>query len=249
MTRRLVLVALATAFVARPVPVAAQGIGLEQLKHMMSWQPTSLILVDELELAVGAEGRPVDLQALGWYGGAYNRLWFRAEGEQSTTTSDGYIEGHLYYGRLVSPFWDAVVGTRVDGQWGNGGDARAHLAVGLIGLAPLRFEVSPTLFVSQKGDVSFRLRAEYALLVTQRIALDPEVEVNAAVQEAEKWNVGAGINDLELSARLRYIIVREFSPYVGILWVRRFGATADLAEQDGEPVSELAVVLGVRVWR
>jgi copper resistance protein B len=230
-------------------PADAQGIGLKQLKHMMAWGTGSLILFDQLEYAPGAEGRPLSLDAVGWYGGAYNRLWFRAEGEQLTATSGGEAEAQLSYGRLVTAYFDALAGVRVDRRWGDESATRAHLAAGLVGLAPLRFEFSPTLFLSQDGDLSARLEAEYQLLITQRLVASPEIELNAALQEVPEWGVGSGINDYELGLRLRYEIKREFAPYVGFAWTRRVGGSADFAREEGEGVSEGAFVAGLRVWR
>lgn len=242
----LVLVGL---LVALARPTAAQGIGLEELKEMMSWGTSSLVLLDQLEFVPQAAGRPVSLDAAGWYGGAYNRLWFRAEGEQLTTEMVGEGEAQLFYGRLITPYWDALAGVRVDQRWGGESGTRAHLAVGLTGLAPLRFEFSPTLFLSHQGDFSARLEAEYQVLITQRLVAAPEIELNAALQEAEEWGVGRGLNDIELGLRLRYEIAPEVAPYVGVAWLRRFGGAADLAIAEGEDASEALFVVGVRLWR
>lgn len=230
-------------------PGTAQGIGLEQLMEMMDWGTGSLILLDKTEYAPGAEGRPVMLDAIGWYGGAYNRLWFRAEGEQLISASSGEGELHAYYGRLISPYWDALAGVRIDGRWGEEGSTRAQLAIGLVGLAPLRFELSPALFISSAGDLSARLEAEYQVLITQRLAAEPELEVNAALQEVTEWGIGSGLNDVELGLRLRYEIWREFAPYVGISWMRRIGATDDLARRAGDVDSAVLFVAGIRMWR
>jgi copper resistance protein B len=240
-----VLLALPLLGLARPA--AAQQPDPFEGPHM-DWGTTSFVLFDQLEYAPGAADRPLSLDAMGWIGGAYNRLWFRAEGEQLTTESVGEGEAQLLYGRVIAPFWDALVGVRVDQRWGDGGATRAHLAIGLEGLAPYWFELAPTLFVSQDGDLSARLEAEYEILLTQRAVLTPELELNAALQEVEEWGTGAGLNDTELGFRLRYEIKREFAPYVGWQWHRRLGATADLARTEGEPVSDGAFVAGLRVW-
>lgn len=239
---------LAALLVTTAVQGRAQGIGLNQLKHMMSWGTGSLILFDQLEYAPGAEGRPVSLDATGWYGGAYNRLWVRAEGEQLTSARGGDGDAQLLYGRLVTPYWDAVAGVGVDGRWGDERATRASLAVGLIGLAPMRFEFSPMLFLSQDGDLSGRLEAEYQALVTQRLVAEPKIELNAALQQVPEFGVGRGLNDYELGMRLRYEIRREFAPYVGFSWTRRVGGTADFARAEGEPVSSGAFVAGLRIW-
>lgn len=230
-------------------PAAGQGIGLEQLKEMMAWGTGSLILLDKLEyLPDEALGRPVELDLIGWYGGAYNRLWFRAEGEQRTVGGGGEAEAHVYYGRLVTPYWDALAGVRVDREWGDEGATRAHLAVGVVGLAPMRFELSPTLFLSHEGHLSARLEAEYQVLITQRLVAEPELELNAAMQSVPEWGVGSGLNDVELGIRIRYEIRREFAPYLGYSWTRRIGETADLARAEGSSAAAGTFVAGVRMW-
>ncbi|MDQ3389352.1 MAG: copper resistance protein B, partial [Gemmatimonadota bacterium] len=166
-----------------------------------------------------------------------------------TTERAGDAEAQLSYGRLITPYFDALAGVRLDQRWGDGSATRAHLAAGLVGLAPLRFEFSPTLFLSQDGDLSARLEAEYQLLITQRLVASPEIELNAALQEVPEWGIGRGINDVELGLRLRYEFRREFAPYIGYSWTRRVGGSAGFAREEGEGVSEGAFVAGLRVWR
>lgn len=228
-------------------PVDAQQPPELELPHM-EWGTTAFLLIDQLEVAPTADDRPVALDAAGWWGGAYNRAWFRLEGEQLTTESIGEVEGQLLYGRTVAPFWDALVGVRVDRRWGNGADTRAHFAVGLEGLAPYWFELAPTLFVSQDGDLSARLEAEYELLLTQRAVLTPELELNAALTDVPEWEIGAGLNDYELGLRLRYEIRRELAPYAGWVWARRLGKTADIARDAGGEIGESGFVAGLRMW-
>ncbi len=86
------------------------------------------------------------------------------------------------------------------------------------------------------------------MFITQRLIGQPRVEVSAAIQEVPEFGVGSGVNDLELGFRLRYEFKREYAPYLGLSWLRRFAGTADLARQAGETVSDVALVGGVRVW-
>ena len=48
---------------------------------------------------------------------------------------------------------------------------------------------------------------------------------------------------------MRYEIRREFAPYVGLVWTSKFGQTAAFAKAENEPIRNLGVVIGVRVWR
>lgn len=209
----------------------------------------TFILFDQLEYAPGPSERPISLEAISWIGGDYNRLWLRAEGEQSTLEGEGEVEIEALYGRLITPFFDAVAGVRLDTHWGGDPQTRGFLAVGLQGLVPYMFEVEPTLYVSHEGDVSAEFSASYTFLFTQRLVLEPELEVSAAVQEVPEWSVGSGINDLGLGLRLRYEIRRKFAPYVGYSWNWMFGETADFARAAGEDPSTGAFVFGIRIWR
>jgi len=205
----------------------------------------TFVLFHKLEYVPEPEGQPIGLEATSWVGGDINRAWLRAEGEQSTLHREGEVELEALYGRLVSPFFDAVAGVRVDRAWGTGGKTRAHLAVGLQGLAPYQFEVEPTLYVSHEGDVSAGFMASYHVLFTQRLKLESELETSAALQDVSEWGVGSGVNDLGLGFRLRFEFHRKFAPYVGYTHDWAFGETADLTGES----SNGAFVFGLRIWR
>ena len=209
----------------------------------------SYVLLDQLEYAANAAGRPVRLDGLAWIGGDINRVWFKAEGEQPTTESTGELEVQVLYGRLIAPFFDALAGVRLDTRYGGGEPATRALAVfGLEGLAPYWFEFEPSLFVSQRGDVSARITTSYDLLLTQRLVMQPRLEINAALQDVHDFGVGSGLSDLELGTRVRYEIRREVAPYLGVSWIQRMGNTADMARTAGTPVRNVSMVAGVRLW-
>ncbi len=209
----------------------------------------TFVLFDQLEYRRTGDANPVGWDLLGWVGGDFTRLWIKSEGEQATVGGGGEVEVQALYGRLVAPYWDLQIGARVDVRYGGGTErARVLAVVGLEGLAPYWFEMEPAVFVSQDGHVSARLTTSYDMFVTQRLIVQPRVEVNAAVQEVADFGVGKGLNDVNLGLRVRYELRREYAPYVGVQWVRRFAGTAALARQGGESVSDLVVVGGFRVW-
>lgn len=242
------LVALLTAAIA-PNGAAQAPQEREMPKHTghMRWSNTLFVLFDQFEYGPASPERPMNLDAKAWYGGAYRRIWTRAQSEFATTERQGEVEAQLLYGRLVAPFWDAVVGVRVDQHWGDEHRRRVQLAVGFVGLAPYRFELEPTLFVSQQGEISGRFEAAYPLLLTQRLIAEPEFEINAALQPVARYDLRRGINDYEFGIRLRYEFRREFAPYVGWSRSRRIGGSTDVAP--GGPLSESRFVAGLRLWR
>lgn len=206
----------------------------------------AFVLFDELEYEPGDEDRPVEFDALSWIGGDFNRVWLKARGDLSTRERAGGLEGQLLYGRLIAPFWDVQVGLRVDRQYGEDvGRTRGLVAAGFQGLAPYWFEVESTLFVSQGGDISARLKASYDLLFTQRVILQPELELNLAVQDVPEFGVRSGLSGGQAAARLRYEIIREFAPYIGISWTARQGAVPFAG---GENAGGTSLVAGLRWW-
>jgi len=224
------------------------------------------LLADQLEIQPNKSDRPVVLEFLGWIGGDYQRLFLRAQGELPTQIrGGGELQADVLYGRLIAPFWSAVTGVRIDtrqhlaeasSQTGLNATAsrdrrvtRGMLAVGLEGIAPYWFELEPTIFVSDQGDVSAEFESTFDLLFTQRLILQPRLELNAAVQAVPDFGVESGLNDVEFGARLRYEVRRKFAPYVGVSWHRLTSGTAARAKAAGEKVGTATVSAGVRIWR
>ena len=52
-----------------------------------------------------------------------------------------------------------------------------------MGLAPYWFEIDAAAFISEDGDASARLEAEYELRFTQRLILQPRMELNYTFSE------------------------------------------------------------------
>ncbi len=207
------------------------------------------LFLEQVEFASTSDTNAAVWDVQAWIGGDYNRLWFKSEGDRTDRAGAGEFEVQALYSRLIASYWDFQVGVRYDRQLGSGPNfQRVHLVVGFEGLAPYWFEMEPVLFISEDGDVSARVEASYDLLLTQRLILQPEVEINLAASTVEEWGVGSGLNDLSLDLRLRYEIRRQFAPYLGVSWFQRFGETADLARSEGERVAGVTILGGVRVW-
>jgi copper resistance protein B len=181
----------------------------------------------------------------GWYGGDINRLTVKSEGEGSFGEGIEETETQLLYSRAIGPYFNAQAGVRQD--FGPGPD-RTYATIGFEGLAPYWFEVEGALFLSAKGNLLGRVEGYYDQRITQRLILQPMAELNLSAQDVRESGTGAGLSDVELGLRLRYEVVREFAPYVGVEWARKVGDTARFARAAGENASKLSLVAGVRVW-
>jgi copper resistance protein B len=197
----------------------------------------------EYQARKGHDGFRWDGEA--WYGGDINRLTIKSEGEGVFGEGIEGTETQLLYSRAVGPYFNAQAGIRQD--LGPGPD-RTYATIGFEGLAPYWFEVEGALFLSHKGDLHGRLEGHYDQRITQKLVLQPMAEVNFALQDVPEIGVGSGLSDMELGLRLRYEVVKEFAPYVGVEWARKVGDTARFARAAGDDADSVSFVMGVRTW-
>jgi len=218
----------------------------EHMIEMMQMDDAALfgkILLDQLEWrdTKGADTQAWEFDA--WYGNDYNKLWLETEGERVDSDEQGRVE--LMWDRIISPWWSFQTGVRQDfGQ----GPSRTWLDFGVQGLAPYFFDIDAAIYIGEEGRTSARFSGEYDILITQRLILQPELELRAFGKDDPENGIGSGFSDLELGLRLRYEFRCEFAPYVGLHWERKFGRTADFARDAGEDPDELSLVAGLRIW-
>lgn len=206
----------------------------------------SYVLADRFEYQSN-EGDPVFLwDAQGFYGGDLNKFWVKTEGEYDFA-ADKFEEAEVQalYSRAIGSFWDLQAGVRHDFA---PFEDRTYGVVGVQGLARYFFEVDAAAFVSGHGDVTARIEAEYEFLLTQRLILQPRVELNFAAQDIPELETGSGLSTAETGLRLRYEVRREFAPYIGVSRTRSVGDTADFKRAAGEDPSAVSFVAGVRFW-
>jgi copper resistance protein B len=179
-----------------------------------------------------------------WLGRDRDKALLKTRGE---TTSDATEELELQalYSRAIAPYWDLQLGWRGDFQPETGRD---WAVVGVQGLAPGFIETELAAFVGSSGRLSARARGAYEMLITNRLVLEPEVELDWYSEDDPANGIGSGISGLEAGLRLRYIIRRELAPYIGLSWEKAFGDTADYIEADGGKSSDLQLVAGLRFW-
>ena len=202
------------------------------------------LMVDNLE-AVRVDGHtvvPYDLEA--WYGRTFDRGVLKSEGDvEGGKVTEARTE--LLWSHALAPFWDRQLGVRYDS--GEGPDRR-WLAFGVEGLSPYKFELEATAYVGESGRTALRFDGSREFLVTQKLILKPRLEATVYGKDDVERGIGSGLSDVAASVRLRYEVRREIAPYVGVEWVRKLGATADLARAGGEDPHDTEVVVGVRFW-
>lgn len=210
------------------------------------------VLLDQNELRTTGRGRPFyALEGLAYYGTDYNRVWVNARGE--TNRERGGLERaevQVLYSRLVGYFWDIQAGVRQDFRIAarDGTPGRTYGVVSLQGLAPGLFEVQAQAFIGERGVPLFRAAASYDLLITNRLVLQPEFEMNFSAGWDREALIAPGLYRAEAGIRLRYEITREFAPYIGYSYEANTGGASGLVRRLGERSSQSTVVAGIRLF-
>ena len=217
----------------------------EQLRIENGEIITHAVIFDQLEATLDDDQEGYSWDAQGWYGGDIHRFWWKSEGEGAFNAEAEEAELQLLYSRAVTPYFDVQAGVRQ--TYRPEGD-RTDLVLGVQGLAPHLFDVDASAFVSNKGELTARAQAEYDLRLTQRLILQPRAEINLSAEDIPEFAIGAGVSSVQVGARLRYEIRREFAPYVGVEWTRGVGETRDMLEARGDESDSTRVVVGLRTW-
>jgi copper resistance protein B len=206
--------------------------------------PVAMLRFDRLERVDGDDGIATAWKFAATVGGDFDKLLVRSEGEHAHGAFER-SDAEALWSHAVASYWDTQVGVRRD--FGRGAD-RTWAAFGVQGLAPYRIEVGATVYVGDAGRSALRVEADYDLSLTQRLILQPRVELNAYGRSDPAAHVGSGLSDAEAGLRLRYEIRREFALYVGLERSWLFGEGADFTRGEGLNEIDTTWVVGVRLW-
>jgi len=221
----------------------AGAAAMSQAMDMNDAAAIGLLSLDQLEWRTLAPANSTVWQGEGWFGNDYDKLWARSEGEAFAGATDARAE--LFWDHAIARWWNVEIGGREDF---GAGPARGWAAFGVRGLAPQRVDVEATLYAGAAGRTAARLKIEYELLFTQRLALQPEMEMNVYGRADPARDIGAGVADLEVGLRLRYELRREFAPYAGVVWARHYGASGNDLGAAAAGSNNFSLAVGLRVW-
>ncbi len=232
----LIALALAAMSAAMPLRAQAQEVGLVYYG----------VQIEEFEYRRGDEGE----NTAAWEGGAFigpdeYKIRLCSEGEYDIDAKRfETLEKQVVVEVPISDFFDAKAGIRLDTPLG---PDRWYGVIGITGLAPQWVEVDANLFLSDRGNLSARIDAEYELLLTNRLILTPSASLDHAFSDDTGIEIKSGFTSLELGVRLGYdVIDRVFSPYIGLNFETKLGDTRDLSAAEGGGRANLSGVVGAK---
>ena len=204
----------------------------------------AMVKFDRFEAWDGRDTRGQAWEGSASVGGDIHRLWLRSSGERSAGTTTR-SSAELRVSRAVASWWDLVAGVRHDFR---PAASRTRAVIGVQGIAPYQFEVSALAYFGDGGGLTAKLEAEYDMRFSNRLVLQPLLELELQARDDPARGTGSGLSKAEAGLRLRYEFSRRFAPYVGLVHERSFGATARHQQASGHAPRDTRVVAGVRFW-
>ena len=177
----------------------------------------------------------------GWVGTDENKIRLKLNKTPNPTEKDE-AEFAALFSHNISSFWDAQIGLRLNTE----PDSLIYAVIGLEGLAPYFLETEAHLFVSEEGDLSFAMKYEKDILLTQKLIARPYVEATFFGQTSLARNTGSGLSNAELGIQTRYEFNRAMALYTDLKYDRTFGKTREFANRNGDDPNSFTATLGLK---
>ncbi|CEF56961.1 copper resistance protein B [Acetobacter ghanensis] len=206
------------------------------------------VLMEQFEGRYTAGDSLLRYSGQSWFGTDHDKLWIKSEG-----TVDGHRhmtdgDHEFLYDHAISTYFDVQAGVRLDLD---SGPTRAWGAVGVQGLALYFFDVSATAYFNAQG-VAGKLEGSYDLLITNRLILQPQAELNFYSHTDAERNVSRGFSDIDAGLRLRYEFKRKIAPYIAVTYAGHYGNTANHTSNwrgsADNGAEDIRFTFGVRTW-
>ena len=192
-------------------------------------------LLDEFEYRSAGGMNSGRWEGEAWAGTDIDRLWIKSEGEIVRDGAVTHGQHEVSYDRPITAYFDLQAGMRLDLH---SGPTRQWAALGIEGLAPYFIHLSATAYAGGGARYAAKLLATDDLLVTQRLILQTQLELNAYSRADPARGIDGGVADLEFGMRLRYEIRKKFAPYAGVGFIRNKAGAAN----------EVLFAVGLRLW-
>ena len=204
-----------------------------ELEHRWIWNPDGQgTLKTELESRIGTDE---------------NRLFIKGHIHKAESEQADYDIAALY-SRAISDFWDVQAGMRyryTERQPEQ--QEQIDVMLGLHGLAPYFFETDAYLYAGKDQQLSFNLKSERDLLVTQKLILQPYIESELVLSDDSKYARKKGLSSLQLGVQTRYEINKRVMPFIDVAYAYEKGREATVWQQETSSEKDWQYGLGLKL--
>lgn len=104
--------------------------------------------------------------------------------------------------------------------------------------------VSGAGFFSTDNDSAFRLEIEKTLFFNNNRFFTPQVRADFYGQNSPATGTGAGLSTLEAAMRLGHQWSESYATYLGVIWGKSFGTSADYLSAESEDITMSSFLIG-----
>lgn len=198
--------------------------------------------IDLLEMHIGEGEDHFLFDGILTVGGDRHGAALKFEGGSDVGAHVDEVTAQALY--TFSPNGSTNVRLGVRNDFRSGSDL-THAALGV------EWQITPALsgehylWLSKNGDVTGSAMIVASLPVTKALSFEPRVSLGWAAQGVRAEELGAGLGEVELSARLRHQIGPVINVYAGMIHERLVGETLDIAQVQGDNGHVTRAVIGV----
>src|SRR5690606_13910966 len=147
-----------------------------------------------------------------------NKIFLKLEANKHESRQAEY-DAKVLYSRNISDFWDVQTGVRyrqenLAGSFTDQQNERFDTVFGLHGLAPYFFETDAHLYVGEDDFVGLKLETERDLLLTQKLVMQPFVELDITLNDQAANARKTGLSHATLGLKTRYELSKKLMPYL-----------------------------------
>ena len=146
---------------------------------------------------------------------------FHANKEES---HEAHYDAKFLYSRMISDFWDAQIGARYRSEkvelnhHQKDTEENVDAVIGLHGMAPYFFETDAYFYAGEDKYAAFSLETERDLLITQKLIIQPYLELNVIFSDDSKYAQKSGLSNATAGLETRYEISKKIMPYIDIAY-------------------------------
>ena len=175
-----------------------------------------------------------------------NKIFIKVHADKAESQQAEY-DAKLLYSRNVADFWDVQAGLRYRNDPNREVDQdQVDAVLGLHGMAPYFFETDAYVYIGQDRQVSFNLETERDLLLTQKLIIQPYLDINMVLSDDSNYAKKTGLNSVQVGLETRYEINKKVMPFMDVAYGYNKGVQETAWQKSSSSENEWFYGAGIR---
>ncbi|MGE8563079.1 MAG: copper resistance protein B [Acinetobacter bohemicus] len=175
-----------------------------------------------------------------------NKIFIKVHADKAESQQAEY-NAKLLYSRNVADFWDVQAGLRYRNDPNREVDQdQVDAVLGLHGMAPYFFETDAYVYIGQDRQVSFNLETERDLLLTQKLIIQPYLDINMVLSDDSNYAKKTGLNSVQMGLETRYEINKKVMPFMDVAYGYNKGVQETVWQKSLSSENEWSYGAGIR---